>query len=323
MYKHIRYKLLVLLTAVIAAACESAGEPELENADDTVTVSFSIDAEDIVGQSAMAGARGDNVPGNIDRLVFAVYDVRDNLLSEMGYENGQIVMDVDRFPVNIELTLVKKQQYKIAVWAQSSKCEAFETSDLSAVTVDYSQIPTDSDVADAFCKSEVFTAVADGIRRIVLKRPLARVEFLMYPSDFELVESSFTPIQQVQFSGSWMPNTINVLSGGIVENTGVTPAVFPKSPVSTRRSFVQLGEGHETPDEGYIVLASAFVGAPSEMMFLNDLAFEMFFQNGNSCLIPVDKMPVQRNYSTNILISAQSVENQSQLRMYSRNYLNQ
>lgn len=323
MYKHIRYKLLILLTAAMVVSCESSGEPELENADETVTVSLSVDADDIVGPSGRVGARSDNVPGNIDRLVFAVYDVRDNLLPDMGYENGQIVMDVDRFPVNIELTLVKKQQYKIAVWAQSSKCEAYETSDLSAVTVDYSQIPTDSDVADAFCKSEVFTAVADGIRRIVLRRPLARVEFLMYPDGLESVESSFTPIEQVQFSGSWMPNTINVLSSGIVENMGVAPAVFPISPVAMHRSFVQLGGGHETPDEGYVVLASAFVAAPSEMMFLNDLAFEMFFQNGNSCRIPVDKMPVQRNYSTNILISAQSVANQSQSGMSCKYYLNQ
>ena len=309
--------------AAIAASCESPGEPELENADETVTVSLSVDADDIVGPSGMVGARGGNVPGNIDRLVFAVYDVRDNLLPDMGYENGQIVMDVDRFPVSIELTLVKKQQYKIAVWAQSSGCKAYDTSDLSAVTVDYSQIPTDSDVADAFCKSEVFTAVADGIRRIVLRRPLARVEFLMRPDELESVETSLAPVEQVQFSGAWMPNTINVLSSDVVADAGVNPAVFPVSPVARQQSFAQLGTGYETPADGYVVLASAFVAAPSEMMFLNDLAFEMFFQNGNSCRIPVDKMPVQRNYSTNILISAQSVANQTQSRMSCKYYLNQ
>ncbi|MCH5301852.1 MAG: hypothetical protein J1E77_03335, partial [Prevotella sp.] len=84
-----------------------------------------------------------------DMLIYAVYDKDDNLLT--GYSegtdealkdrfehgDGQTIKKIEEFPTTVTLTLKRGETYKIAFWAQSSQCKAYDTKDLKKVEVIY------------------------------------------------------------------------------------------------------------------------------------------------------------------------------------------
>lgn len=107
--------------------------------------------------------------GQVDMIVYGVYDKDGNLLSEYsegvdpalvnivgedGHGPGQTIKKVDKFPCTFTITLKRGEEYNIAFWAQSSKAfKYYDTSDLRKVEVMYSEIeennkPEEIDVED-------------------------------------------------------------------------------------------------------------------------------------------------------------------------------
>lgn len=144
------------------------------------------------------------------RLIWAVYDKAGNLLPELakGYNidhagktntevagYGQVVEDIDNFPHTITITLVRGQEYSFAFWAQDENCNAFNTKDLRAVSVDY-KTPgnnlANDELRDAFCKVETFTVTSAPSmeRTIILRRPFAQVNVGIPASEYEALRQS-------------------------------------------------------------------------------------------------------------------------------------
>lgn len=181
---------------------------------DEVTVTFNLTPE--AATTVVTRADGDshvdyaNKPrisdgSKADMLIYAVYDKDDNLLT--GYSegtdealkdrfehgDGQTIKKIDKFPTTVTLTLKRGETYKIAFWAQSSQCKAYDTKDLKKVEVIYSS--TDAEVStlnndemrDAFCRSVEIVAGADGSmeKNVYLYRPLAQINVGTYGYDFE------------------------------------------------------------------------------------------------------------------------------------------
>lgn len=147
------------------------------------------------------------------RLIWAVYDKNGNILPELGNGYaadethtavnkekdvagyGQVVEDIDNFPHTITITLVRGQEYSFAFWAQDENCNAFNTKDLRAVSVDY-KTPgnnlANDELRDAFCKVETFTVTSAPSmeRTIILRRPFAQVNVGIPASEYEALRQS-------------------------------------------------------------------------------------------------------------------------------------
>lgn len=193
----LRLMVVTVLLPVFGCGQDPAGDVVQPSDDNMVTVSFSVSLEDGSVTRAASEPQPPAVPsGNIssgrgaDMLVCAVYDNDGRLLAQYGDadSNGQIVVKgVGGWPVEVPIRLVRGQQYKIAFWAQNSACTAYTTSDLRNVTVDYGRMdcPNNDETRDAFCKTEPLTAVADGLRGVVLNRPFAQINVGVRKRDYE------------------------------------------------------------------------------------------------------------------------------------------
>lgn len=282
--------ILALTLLLIIGGCTSAIDESAESAaPETVAVSLAVECGNAETRA------GDATPAHIDRIVCAVYDISGNLLPELGGENGQTVFEVTSPVTDIPLVLVKGQQYKIVLWAQSSSCEAFDTSDLSRVTVDYSKIATVGIEAEAFSKAEVFTAVTDCSRAITLRRVFARVCILADEADFASVGSSLSrQLTQAQLQVDALPSAFNAVDDTPIEQSEATDVHFSPAEI--------------TSTEGTVTLASAFMLAPWLSTTLPPLHLQLSDVEGNNPTpVQLNGIVAQRNWSTNITLSAQTL----------------
>ena len=199
--------------------------------DDEVTVSFTLTSEAAVAMTTRGEEDGSTTPelpkdgfthpgisggSKIDVLIYAVYDEDYKLLT--GYSNGtdedlasigfshgdgQTIKKIEKFPVDIKITLKRGHEYTVAFWAQSSKTKAYDTSDLRKVEVKYKRVEQNGSAIDdgsninalnndedrdVFCNKVTFTAGEDGLgQNVFLFRPLAQINIGTTGYDYELV----------------------------------------------------------------------------------------------------------------------------------------
>ena len=210
----------LLLTAV--SCTDNIDCPKISG--DEVTVSFTLSPEDLTPatRADVGDAEGDyrheGISGGtyIDELIYAVYDENFNLLEDYGNDpegaergdhgKGQtVVQDIKKFPCTVKITLKRGQTYNIAFWAQSSRTDAYNTTDLRKVEVNYKRLAVGSDgysnddyharnndeYRDAFCRSvqvEVGGKESGNIQKnVYLYRPLAQINVGTAGFDYELV----------------------------------------------------------------------------------------------------------------------------------------
>lgn len=306
MQREIRYIFAFWVLALIGASCSSQDEHLALDDAERVIVSLSLTA------SNDNQLRADVAQPNIDRVICAIYDVDGNLLpefgEELGNEHGQIVLENATFPLELDLVLIKNQEYRIALWAQSSECEAYNTDDLKRVEVDYAKMPTSGENAEAYSKSEVFTAVANGVRPIRLRRALARVNVLMTPDDFSQLKRESGDISTVAFRASFPWASFNVVDDVALESSDAEHS-FALSAITAERSFANLGEDYPTPDDGYIILAAPCIFAPSLAAELPRVTLALSADGGSMVEKTMEAIPLQRNWATNVLLSAAEEQN--------------
>ena len=213
--------------SLLTFSCKDDTFEEYENNSDEVTVSFTLASE-----TALTASRKTPLTGNeqisdgslIDMIIYAVYDKDYNLLTgyslgsdfaNIDHGEGQTIRKVENFPAELNITLKKDQEYHIAFWAQSSKTNAYDTSDLRKVEVKYSEIKTEpsdngssvegddfvpdqskavssilnnDEYRDAFCRViDIKTSSTNIQQNVFLYRPLAQINVGTEGYDFELV----------------------------------------------------------------------------------------------------------------------------------------
>ena len=130
----------------------------------------------------------------IDYIIYAIYDAQDNLLAdfadpdkasinigdkEIKAGEGQNLVRWTGEYITVSLDSLSEGDYKLVCWAQSSQCDAYDTSDLKKVTVSYDNALNNDETRDAFCVSQSFS-IKEGMgdeEAVVatLKRPLAQI----------------------------------------------------------------------------------------------------------------------------------------------------
>ncbi|MCH5227068.1 MAG: hypothetical protein J1F16_04535 [Muribaculaceae bacterium] len=259
-------------------------------------VTFSLNIENVIGSRAISDGTGANT------LVYQVFDAKGNNLTSLnGKETGI------SYPYQgLSIRLAKGQSYQIAFWAQNSNCTAFNTDDLTDVTVDYNGLNND-EARDAFYSVESFTVSGDATITTTLRRPFAQINLGATQEDYEAASAAGIDIATSQVVLNKANTKINLLTGEVSEPIAViygfskTPAKY-STPETLTVSVENTATGTVEPTE-FHYLSMSYILAPVAKTTLEDLSFTLHPSSGNDITISdgLTNVPVQRNWRTNIL----------------------
>ena len=198
------------------------------------------------------------------------------------HELAQTVAVVDK-KATVTTRLVKGHTYSFVFWAQNSACTAYDTNDMSAITVNYAANCND-ETRDAFYKMDSFTVSEAFEKPEELTRPFAQINFLA--DDAAGVVGVDAYKSKVTVTG--VPTTLNTLDGTVAGSTDVTFALatIPKETLADYESYK------------YVAMNYILAGTDKEMKNKVVLTVNDGTQDVNT--VTVDNCPVQRNYRTNI-----------------------
>ncbi len=259
------------------ASCSNEMEPAMGG---EVPVSFAIDLGDNIDSRTISDGTGAN------QLKFAVF------------ENGteipalaQTVAVADK-KATINTKLVKGHTYKFVFWAQNSACTAYNTTNMSAIKVNYAANCND-ETRDAFYKMDSFTVTEPFEKTEVLTRPFAQINFLA--DDAAGVVGVDAYKSKVTVTG--VPTTLNTLDGTVgAETTDVT---FDYATLVN-----ETLAGYET----YKYVAMNYILAATDKEMKNKVVLTVNDGTQDVNTVTVANCPVQRNYRTNIFGSLFTIE---------------
>ena len=308
-YGHITTYSLLLLALLAFVACTQQEQEWVEPSDEA-TVTFSLTSEQAFGTRAYT----EQDASQAYRLVCAVYDVKGNLLKELGKDgNGQIVMETNFSDgVSLPLRLVRGQEYKVVFWASSINCDAYDTSDLSHIKIDYEAMQCNDRKYDAFYKTETFTVSSDETKPVVLRRPFAQINVGISQSDYETladkeITSSITlgPVANILNAV-----TNSVSADDIIEEVTFLPTSIPDDYFSVQ----MINDEGETTKETYKYLAMCYLlvadqndGTSTYSSELSSLTVTLNY-DGEDKEFTSENVPVGRNWSTNIFLTRELLE---------------
>ena len=260
-----------------AASCSSDIEPAMGG---EVPVSFAVNLGDNIDSRTIS----DGLKANT--LKFAVF--------ENGTEITALAQTVAvaNKQATINTKLVKGHTYKFVFWAQNSACTAYNTTNMSAITVDYAANCND-ETRDAFYKMDSFTVTEAFEKTEVLTRPFAQINFLA--DDAAGVVNVNQYKSKVTVTG--VPTTLNTLDGTVgTETTDVTFALAT-IPNETLAGY-----------ESYKYVAMNYILAATDKEMKNKVVLTVNDGTQDVNTVTVTNCPVQRNYRTNIFGSLFTLE---------------
>lgn len=281
MNKNLFKTFAIAAMAVLAGAC--AKEQVASGDGETVEMTFNVDVPE-----ATITTKGLSDAAQVDELKFQLF-IKEGTGYKMVQE--QTVPVTDKKAV-VKASLVKRQSYEAAFWAQTSGTSFYETTDLRAVKMNVANVKANEPTMDAFWRNDSFIA-APGMkpRSVTLLRALAQVNFgTVVPTGADAL--SITKSQVVM---KGVPTTLNVLLGSKDKShSGSEDITFQdNAPIS--------GEKLVVGETAYDYVATAYVFAPKTDKMLTDISTTVTFSNGKATTISTPNVPILRNYRTNIL----------------------
>lgn len=291
MYKNLLKSITFAALALVAGAC--AKEQVASGDGDTVEATFNVDVPETT-----ITTKGLSDAAQVNELKFQLF-IKDGDGYKMVQE--QIVPVAEKKAV-VKATLVKRQSYAAAFWAQTSGTGFYETTDLRAVKMNIANVKANEPTMDAFWGNENSIIAASGMkpRSVKLHRALAQVNFgTVIPTGADAL--SITKSQVVM---KGVPTTLNVLLGNDDKaHSGSENITFQdNAPISGEKLIIADGGTQ------YDYVATAYVFAPKSGNLLTDVSAKVTFNNGKSTTISAPNVPICRNFRTNILGNLLSVD---------------
>ena len=281
MNKNLFKSLALAAVAVIAGAC--AKEQITSGDGETVEMTFNVDVPETT-----ITTKGLSDAAQVDELKFQLF-IKEGTGYKMVQE--QTVPVTDKKAV-VKASLVKRQSYEAAFWAQTSGTGFYETTDLRAVKMNIANVKANEPTMDAFWRNDSFIA-APGMkpRSVTLLRALAQVNFgAVVPTGADAL--SITKSQVVM---KGVPTTLNVLLGSKDKSHSGSEDITFQDNAPINGEKLMVGE------TAYDYVATAYVFAPKADKMLTDISSTVTFSNGKTTTISTPNVPIQRNYRTNIL----------------------
>ncbi len=297
MKKKFLFGLVAATTMLFAASCLNE-ELDGVQSDNEAAVSFTIGVEGGVQTRDISDGSG------ADMLVYAVFDENDDQITAL---NAEPVKGI-KFPYTVDITLAKGQIYKVAFWAQNSKCTAYKTDNLKAVTVDYSGIVNNDESRDAFFAAKEIevpsTAAGSMTETVTLKRPFAQLNVGVTEENWQAAVSSTIEIEKSDVTISEVANTINLLYGSVsgeVKNLTYSIEYIPAERLKVDTDGDGTKEEYRYLSMSYLLPYETTTGALRTTV--GSVEFNFYPKDGNVINLSsgLTNIPVQRNYRTNIL----------------------
>lgn len=295
--------------ALLATSCSNDEHYSVQSGNEA-QVSFSLGLENGMATRAISDGTGAKT------LVCAIYDASQNLLDEIEINNtalntnGQYVK-TDAFPANltdeVNVTLTEGQTYTAVFWAQNASCNAYTTTDLKAVGVDYTTATNNDESRDAFYAAETFKVTGDATINVTLTRPFAQINVGITSEDWENAQLSGIEIENSQVVIKNAATQINLLTGAVSGETQVTynlapiPAQFT-TPEDLKVIINAVENTYKWLSMSYFLVNDGSADGSTKTT-IESLEFTLEPENGANIVIKdgLHNVPVQRNWRTNIL----------------------
>jgi len=312
---------------LLATSC-SNDELDVVQSGNEAQVTFSLGLEGGIATRAISDGTG------AKKLVCAVYDANDNVIKTISINNTAVNSTTGQF-VNtsafqggltdqINVTLAKGQTYTMVFWAQNGACDAYNTDDLKAVEVDYTNGAegtaatgdfNNDETRDAFYAAETFKVEGNKEINVTLKRPFAQINVGVYKSDWEAAVASGIEIEKSSVVIKNAATSINLLTGEVgEEETDVTVSytanTIPQGEmlkVDTdgdgekeeyhwlSMSYILVADHDETEDANGLLGTDKATLQGLQYTFIPESGEPIAFAEG------LAGAPVQRNWRTNII----------------------
>ncbi len=298
------FGIFAVAITMLATSCQKENELELGG---EALISFNIGVEN----GALTRAIGDGL--KTDTLIYAVYD-KDGILikSIKGADtNGQLGKTAFNGGLtdNVTISLAKGNTYTVAFWAQNKACEAYTTTDLQNVKIDYTNALNNDETRDAFFADTTFTVTSSTSMNVTMKRPFAQINVGVTVDDFEAAVGSGVTVEQSKVVIDDAATSLNVLTGAVSGDTTFTYNIadIPTLNGTTAHDTLYVDSDNDGINEKYIYLSMSYIlvndatnGASKAT--LNSLEYT-FKTTGSDIELKegLNSVPVQRNWRTNIV----------------------
>ena len=302
---------LFAATGMLLATSCSQDELEVPQSGNEAQVTFTLGLEGGHATRAISDGSG------VDKLVYAVYKLSATngvyeLQPAVGSTNSQFVKDDFTSGDNVSIPLAKGQTYRVAFWAQNSSCNAYNTDDLTNVSVDYADV-NNNETRDAFFKTVEFTVEGSKTINVVLTRPFAQVNVGVTAEDWEAAVASGIEIERSAVKINNAATAINLLTGEVSGEKVVSYALnaIPKETLEAETDNTKDGkEQYHWLSMSYILVnetgdqdADNDGTLGDAQTTLDGLSYTFAPESGENITFAdgLNSVPVQRNYRTNIV----------------------
>lgn len=287
----------ILALALLATACTGGDDVQPAAGSKQVTFKVRLDGTD-------SRALGDG--SQATQLEAVAYDASGKAVQvRSGLMTG--------LQGSVTFNLVEGMTYRFAFWAQSPSATCYTLSDdYTAVAVDYSGTAND-DTRDAFFQhiDSYTVGTSTAMQTVTLVRPLAQVDFVVAPDEWEAIMRSTSPVTA---TGLTLPaglyTRLNLLTGEVSAPTTQTVSLA-SAPVPTVSTVQPDGSFSHTPmlaldGSQYVWLSMGYALAPpapsTAMLSQVTLAVTRGAAQGATA-IAVPSVPYERNHRTVIVLS--------------------
>ncbi|MBQ5881855.1 MAG: hypothetical protein IIW70_03370, partial [Bacteroidales bacterium] len=218
----------VLASVLLASSC-SLKEDFKGNDSEFATISLTLGGP----ESSATRAIGDGL--SVDLLHYAVYDSDDQLIPALGD-----VMQVSKFPTQVDITLAKGQTYKIAFWAQNRSTDAYTITDgdVRHVAIKYAGYNNNDESRDAFFKTIEHTVTGDIALDVVLERPFAQINLGVTEEDWNDAKVAGINVENSMVYISQAATGLDLFNGKVIGNPA--PVEYKMSEIPSEFLYVDL-----------------------------------------------------------------------------------
>lgn len=281
MNKNLFKTFAIAAMAVLAGACakEQVGSADGE----TVEMTFNVDVpETTITTKGLSDSK------DVNEVICQVFLSSDHTLLEsktVDYVGGK---------ANVSFSLVKGQKYDFAFWAQVKGTDYYNTSNLSAVKIDYSKAKANDAERVAFFCVQTKKQASATTGEATLKRAFAQVNFggILDTTRPDAIKG----VSQSKITMTNLSSTIDLFKAKTKAgySGNVEKVTFAKNTVISNEKLNVNGVDYQ-------YFATAYVPAPFETKILTDAVATLTLDNGRTLDVKAPNVPIKQNFKTNIL----------------------
>ena len=284
MKKFLNLTILSLLLASCSNEMEVlSSSPKLGESQE---MTFTLEA------NAQTGTRSVADLSHIDQLKFAIYEtesgemiVEPTVLDKVDFSSGSF---------SITVLLFKDYEYTAYFWAQSSQCDAYDFFKTpKTLAIDYARSLNNDPNYDAFFAKKTFIADGKNRQKVVLTRPLARINLMTPIENWNDAIAKGQRIVQSAVTIKGIATEWNMDTNDI----GCSDVTFNFADIPTNQAMNSAEDG---VGAGYKLLSSCYVMALPETT-KHEMTFQLINEGGGIVVKgPLTEIPIQRNNRTNL-----------------------